>query len=317
MTNSAFTTTKVGDKNMYIKSNAAIWHGGVLSVLCCLCFNTPAFSANIPESQLDWDNVSECISGCMTCLDIVNTACCRRCGDSSGGGGGGGGYSQCLSAGCTNISERTEFIDFGSTASVLGNPGATGTTNICFDADGIQYYIKSASGCKSGYTRVKHTILGCSNVTYYKCMSDSLASDTGGGGTTGGTCDESTCVPTAWEMAYSGSNAVQVRTNKACSGNTCMTYRNKQTRCPKGFYGVPNANFAGSIVSYCTPCPSHSSGTQTTAGPGEINDGSIGVGTSATPGTVSITECYVIPNKFTGSDTSGSWACDKNAYYQQ
>lgn len=88
---------------MYIKSNAAIWHGGVFSVLCCLCFNTPAFSANIPESYLDWDNVSECISGCMTCLDIVNTACCRRCGDSGGGGGGGGGYAQCLSAGCTNI----------------------------------------------------------------------------------------------------------------------------------------------------------------------------------------------------------------------
>lgn len=215
------------------------------------------------------------------------------------------------------IYERTEFIDFGSTASVMGDTGATGTTNICFDADGIQYYIKSASGCKSGYTRVKHTILGCSNVTYYKCMSDSLASDTGGGGTTGGTCDESTCVPTAWEMAYSGSNAVQVRTKKACSGNRCMTYMNKQTRCPKGFYGVPNANFAGSIVSYCTPCPSHSSGTQTTAGPGEINDGSIGVGGSATPGTVSITECYVIANKFTGSDSTGSWACDKNAYYQQ
>ena len=257
-----------------------------------------------------------CIHNCIECGSWEGASCCVQCEDSTGGaGGGGGGFALCISAGCNDISSRTEWQDTGSSASVLGDSGATGTTNVCFDIDGIKYYAKSATGCKTNYTRKTFEIRGCpSTLIFYKCLYNKTTSPSG-------SCDESTCVPDEWETLYSGSNAIQMRTFRSCNGNMCTTNMTKQIRCPKGYYGTPKTSGIGASAKpsqYCTPCPSHSSGTQTTANPGDaVYGGNIGVGgTSGPTGEVSVSKCYVPSSYSTGSDTTGSWACTSNAYYQ-
>ena len=239
-----------------------------------------------------------CIHNCIECGSWEGASCCVQCEDSTGGaGGGGGGFALCISAGCTDISSRTEWQDTGSSASVLGDSGATGSTNVCFDIDGIKYYAKSATGCKTNYTRKTFEIRGCpSTLIFYKCLYNKTTSPSG-------SCDESTCVPDEWETLYSGSNAVQRRTNKACNstGTLCMTTMPDQVRCPRGYYGTPGISFVNQITSYCTPCPTYSSGGQTTATAGDIGK------------TVSISSCYVIPPS--GSDSTGNYTYVQPCYY--
>lgn len=268
-----------------------------------------AVSGGDSGTNINWGDVDQCISGCTFCIERKSTACCTKCGD-AGSGGGGGGIACTTYATCTSISGREEYQDTGS-AAVVGDMGNAGSTNVCFDINGIKYYKKSATSCKANYSRVKFTIQGCTTIVYYQCMYNYTSPGTGG------TCDESTCIPDAWTMVTSGNNAVQRRTFRQCSGNACITTLPDQLRCPTGYYGTPKLSGFGAnatVSSYCTPCPSDTSGRQTTAGPGEVADNGIGIGGGTNAGTVDITECY-IPVGVGGSDSTGNWEYVSNCYY--
>ena len=271
-----------------------------------------SFAASGDEyTGIDWDQVIECISGCMRCEDLITSTCCRKCADGgSGTGGGGSGYVCTTYTTCPDISDRIEYQDTGS-AAVAGDAGTDGYNNVCFDINNIKYYKKSATSCKSGYSRVKFVIQGCNQITFYQCLYNYTAPSPGGG-----ECDSSTCLPDAWTLVENGDNAVQRRTYRTCTGNKCMIVIPDQVRCPTGYYGTPKIsgiNQNATITAYCTPCPTHSSGTQTTAGPGGVAGNMIGGG-GQNPGTVDITECY-LPSGIKGTDSTGTWIYDDKCHY--
>lgn len=258
--------------------------------------------------DIDWGGVSHCISGCVNCEAYETASCCIRCGDQGTGGGGGSGYACTSYAQCPDISGRILYTDIGSAASV-GDAGMASSNNVCFDINGIQYYKKSAVSCRTDYTRVKYTIQGCSNIVFYECLYNRTTPSTGN-------CDESTCIPDQWELITNGSTqAVQARTHRGCSSTgLCVETINRQVRCPTGYWGLPNINFSDTITAWCEKCPSHASGTQTTAGPGDIATGGFVVGGGTAAGTVQITECFV-PAGNGGSDASGTYIWAQNCYY--
>lgn len=267
-----------------------------------------AVSGEDGSEDINWGEISNCISGCVQCLEYRTSECCVRCGDGTGGGGGHGyactSYSQ-----CPDISDRTRYQDTGSAATV-SNIGIANSTNVCFDINGVQYYIESATSCRTNYSRVKFVIHGCSDIAYYQCVYNYTAPNEDD------ECDESTCIPDAWSWVTSGNNAVQRRTNRGCGATgKCTTVIPDQVRCPTGYYGTPNINFQNNITAYCTPCPSDPSGAQTTAGPGDVADSGISIG-GGTTGRVSVTECYV-PAGVGGNDETGTWVYDRNCHYSQ
>ena len=280
----------------------------VIGVVSVIMLPYTAFAVSSGGGNIDWGGVDHCISGCINCAVYETASCCIVCNDSSAGGGGGSGYACTSYAQCPSISGRTPYTDIGSAASV-GDAGMASSNNICFDINGIQYYKKSAVSCRTDYTKVKYTIHGCSNIVFYECLYNRTTPSTGN-------CDESTCVPDAWELITNGSTkAVQARTHRGCNNaGQCVETLNRQVRCPTGYWGLPNINFSDAITAWCEKCPSHASGTQTTSGPGDIASGGLVVGGGTAVGTVPITECFV-PAGNGGSDESGTYVWTQNCYY--
>ena len=281
----------------------------MLLTVCIAAMPGLLYAASTGGENINFSD-DRCMHNCMDCGRWEGYDCCTICNDFTGGGGGGTGFGMCVSAGCTDISSRTEWQDPGSSASVLGETGATSSSNVCFDIDGVEYYVKSATACKSDFTRKQFVILGCpSDITFYKCLYNYTAP------VTGDECNESTCIPTAWTLVTSGNDAVQQRTNRGCGATgACTTVIPDEVRCPTGYYGTPAINIrTNTITAYCTPCPTHSSGTQTTAGPGGVAGNMIGGG-GQNPGTVDITECY-LPSGIEGTDSTGTWIYDDKCHY--
>ena len=151
--------------------------------------------------------------------------------------------------------------------------------------------IESCTTCNSGYTRTRKTVQlvsPCANTgTYYDCVKQG-GGDIGGGDDCDGTCDN--CL----DSVTSPATGYEYVIDATCNTSTCTCSKKFSYRCAKGWWGTPpQLQMIGNYTG-CTQCS--------------------GGGTTSGSGAKSITSCYV--TGLTGSDSTGSWSCTSNAYYQ-